>query len=113
MISEIIKRLQYIDTLIQENKTGNAAELGEVIGVSERTVYKYLRMMKRLGAPIAFNAFTKTYYYKKEGSFVCMFTYKLSNGKHQDFGEDKLKLSIVGIEKFLLQLNRNMFINMN
>ena len=113
MISEIIKRLQYIDALIQEHKTGTAADLGEVIGVSERTVYKYLKMMKRLGAPIAFNAFSKTYYYKKEGSFVCMFTYKLSNGKYQDFGEDKLKLSIVGMEKFLLQLSKNIFLNMN
>lgn len=107
MIKEIIERLQCIDTLIQEHKTGTAADLGEVIGVSERTIYKYLKMMKRHGAPIAFNAFTKTYYYKKEGSFVFAFSFSVSNDP------DTMNLSVISISELLQQMNKNMMLHNN
>ena len=113
MINEIIKRLKYIDTLIQEHKTGTAADLGEVIGVSERTVYKYLKMMKRLGAPIAFNAFTKTYYYKKEGNFVCAFSFSASNDPHKRNETETMNLSVISISELLQQMNKNMMLHNN
>lgn len=71
MKHEFLERFQNIDTLIQEHKTGTPADLAQTIGVSKRTIYKYIRVMKNLGAPIAFNAMTRTYYYTIEGSFVC------------------------------------------
>lgn len=113
MISEIIKRLQHIDALIQEHKTGSAAEMGEVIGVSERTVYKYLKIMKKIGAPIAFNACARTYYYETEGCFVCAFSLSTSNDQHKRDGLETMKLSMVSISELLLQMNMNMMLHNN
>jgi Fe2+ or Zn2+ uptake regulation protein len=112
MLNEIITRLRYIDILIRENKTGNAEDLAVVVGVSVRTVYKYLDLMKRLGAPIAFNASSRTYYYKTEGSLECTFTFKANNEQLQNSGTDKAKLSLVSMQEFLQQMNKGI-INYN
>lgn len=110
MLNEIIKRLQYIDTLIRENKTGNAEELAEVVGVSSRTIYKYLHIMKKLGAPIAFNALSKTYYYEMEGSFVCAFKMTNANDQH---GQEAMKLSMISITDLIQQMNKTMMSHNN
>lgn len=111
MLNEIIKRLQYIDNLIRAHKTGNAEELAKVIGVSARTVYKYLDLMKNFGAPIAFDANAKTYYYETDGSFTCAF----SNVKdhHDCNGTETMKLSRISITDLISQKNRTMMPNNN
>jgi hypothetical protein len=106
MLNNIIKRLQYIDNLIREHKTGNAEELAEVVGVSSRTIYKYLYIMKQFGAPIAFNALNKTYYYETEGHFVCAFTIPGDQNKRN--GSDEMKLSILSINELIKQMNKTM-----
>lgn len=111
MLNEIIKRLQYIDNLIREHKTGNAEELADVIGVSARTVYKYLDLMKQFGAPIAFNAIDKTYYYETEGSFVCAFS-NLNDHYKRD-GPQTMKLSMISITELIQQMNKTMRPNNN
>jgi predicted DNA-binding transcriptional regulator YafY len=102
MLNEIINRLRYIDILIRENKTGNAEDLAVIVGVSVRTVYKYLDLMKRLGAPIAFNTLSKTYYYETEGSFICAFTTPKSEGT------EAMKLSMISINDLIQQMNKTM-----
>ena len=108
MLNEIITRLRYIDILIRENKTGNAEDLAVVVGVSVRTVYKYLDLMKRLGAPIAFNALGKTYYYEKEGSFICAFTISGAGSKDKSERAETMKLSIININDLIQQMNKTM-----
>jgi predicted DNA-binding transcriptional regulator YafY len=109
MLNEI-KRLQYIDNLIREHKTGNAEELAEVVGVSVRTVYKYLDIMKKFGAPIAFNALSRTYYYEMEGSFVCAF--RMTNANDES-GAAAMKLSMISINDLIKQMNKTMTPNNN
>lgn len=111
MLNEIIKRLQYIDNLIREHKTGNADELAEVVGVSSRTIYKYLDIMKQFGAPIAFNAIAKTYYYETEGSFICAFS--ISNDPYKRDGQETMKLSMISITELIQQMNKTMMPNNN
>jgi hypothetical protein len=106
MLNEIINRLRYIDILIRENKTGNAEDLAIIVGVSVRTVYKYLNLMKRLGAPIAFNTLSKTYYYEMEGSFICAFT--LPGNKDKCEGPETMKLSMISINDLIQQMNKTM-----
>lgn len=106
MLNEIINRLRYIDILIRENKTGNAEDLAVIVGVSVRTVYKYLDLMKRLGAPIAFNTSAKTYYYKIAGSLECNFTFKAINDECQISGTNSVKLSLISMHEFLQQINK-------
>ncbi len=106
MLNEIIKRLQYIDNLIRDHKTGNAEELAEVIGVSEKTVYKYLDLMKEFGAPIAFNAMAKTYYYETEGRFIC--AYSNTKDQYKRNRPETMKLSMVSITELIQQMNKIM-----
>jgi len=107
MLNEIINRLRYIDILIRENKTGNAEDLAVIVGVSVRTVYKYLDLMKRLGAPIAFNTLSKSYYYETKGSFICAFT------KDKGDGAEAMKLSMISINDLIQQMNKTMTPNNN
>ncbi|THU39311.1 HTH domain-containing protein [Niastella caeni] len=107
MINEIIERFQHIDTLIQEHKTGTPSELAGTVGVSERTIYKYIRLMKNLGAPIAFNTLTKTYYYTLEGSFICAFSFS------EKSVSDKIRLSFISMGELIEQMSKNMTLNNN
>src|SRR6478735_1161242 len=77
MITEIIERIQHIDSLIQENKTGTPADLAQTIGVSERTIHRTLKRMKTLGAPIGYSSLKRTYFYKEKGCFAFEISFSL------------------------------------
>lgn len=113
MIDEAIERFQQIDKLIQKQKTGNAAELAQTIGVSKRTVYRIIKLMKKLGAPIEYNVLMKSYFYKQEGNFVCAFTYGVNNDTLEKGELQKLKLSVCGITEYLAKLNASLGLNSN
>ncbi len=68
-----LQRLKDIDQYIQLEVTGSPAELGEKIGVSERTVYDYLRLMRQYGARIKYFKERRTYCYNDAGHFVLGF----------------------------------------
>jgi len=51
MQKEIFQRLNRIDHLIRIKGTGTPSELAEKIGMSERSMYEYIRLMKEFGAP--------------------------------------------------------------
>jgi predicted DNA-binding transcriptional regulator YafY len=80
---EIFQRLARIDYLIRHKATGSPSELAKRLGISERSVYEYLNLMKEFGAPIKFNNFRQTYYYDGDGMFNIAFMPK----KKKD-GED-------------------------
>lgn len=73
MQKEIFHRLERIDQLIRIKATGTPTELASKLGISERSVYEYLNLMKELGAPIKFNSYRQSYYYDEEGSFTISF----------------------------------------
>ncbi len=70
---EILLRLQRIDELIRVKSTGTPGQLARKIGISERTIYEYLKLMKSFGAPIKFSNYRKSYYYNEEGRFKIFF----------------------------------------
>ena len=108
MLNEIMQRLRYIDILIREHKTGNAEDLAVAVGVSPRTIYKYLEIMKKFGAPIAFNALNKTYYYELEGSFICAFAIQNTSDQNKRERPDTMKLSMISITDLIQQMNKTM-----
>lgn len=65
----LLDRLKSIDLLIVKRSTGNAHKLAEKLGITERSVYNYLNLMKTMGAPIVFSSFYQSYTYKDNGSF--------------------------------------------
>ncbi|WEK35471.1 MAG: HTH domain-containing protein [Candidatus Pseudobacter hemicellulosilyticus] len=73
MQKEIFQRLERIDQLIRIKATGTPTELADKLGISERSVYEYLNLMKEFGAPIKFNSYRQSYYYDEEGCFQISF----------------------------------------
>ncbi len=73
MQKEILQRLNRIDHLIRTRGTGTPHQLAEKIGLSERSLYEYLRLMRDFGAPVEYSRERKSYYYLHEGSFIVRF----------------------------------------
>jgi predicted DNA-binding transcriptional regulator YafY len=73
MQKDILQRLTRIDYLIRIKGTGTPVQLADKLGLSERSVYEYLNLMREFGAPIKFDAYRETYYYEKEGHFFVSF----------------------------------------
>ena len=73
MQKEIFQRLRRIDQLIRVKSTGTPAQLAGKIGISERSTYEYIRLMKEFGAPVEYSRQRKSYYYKEEGTFTISF----------------------------------------
>jgi predicted DNA-binding transcriptional regulator YafY len=67
--TQIINHLIRIDNLINRQATGNAKELSDKLGVSERSIYNYLNLMKNFGAPIYYSISRHSYFYKTTGKF--------------------------------------------
>lgn len=109
MITSILIRICRIDSLIREGRTGTAAQLALKLGVSERTIYQYIRQMKLAGAPIAFDLQTKNYYYKTEGQFNCAFSFAAA----ADNPSSRLTISVTSIREYLQIMNEQLKINYN
>lgn len=73
MQKEIFQRLTRIDSLIRIKGTGTPLELAGKIGMSERSTYEYIRLMKDFGAPVLYSRQRKSYYYREEGRFLISF----------------------------------------
>lgn len=73
-IKNYLLRIQQIDRLIRQQRTGPPGELAERMGLSESTIYAYLQYMRNTGAPIAYSKKQKTYYYLYQVEFTWGFT---------------------------------------
>jgi predicted DNA-binding transcriptional regulator YafY len=73
MQKEIFQRLTRIDQFIRTHETGTPAELADKIGISERSTYEYIRLMKDFGAPVEYSRQRRSYYYKEQGRFLISF----------------------------------------
>ena len=78
-----IKRLECINKMIVGKQTGSPPVFAQKIGVSEATLYRYLRLMKILGAPIEYNPILQTYFYERKGNFMIRFCETESKKKRQ------------------------------
>ena len=69
----LLKRLIRLDQLIRHKSTGTPANCAQQIGISERSLYDYLKLLKEMGAPVRFSRGRRTYYYAEEGRFYVSF----------------------------------------
>lgn len=65
----IFERLDY---LITTKKTGTRSEMASKFGVSERTISRWLNIMRDCGAEIEFCKIRKSFAYKKPGKFLIL-----------------------------------------
>ncbi|GGB23947.1 HTH domain-containing protein [Puia dinghuensis] len=75
-MKSLLHRLIRLDYLIHLKSTGTPANCAQKIGISERSLYDYLKMLKEMGAPIKFSRNRGTYYYNEEGRFRISFISK-------------------------------------
>lgn len=69
-----IKRIRFINELIQKRKTGSPDELAVKLGISARMLYSYIKIMKEdLGAPILFDESINSYVYTNPGTMPMKF----------------------------------------
>jgi predicted DNA-binding transcriptional regulator YafY len=62
-----------LDSFIRSKGTGSPPEFAQKMGVSERSLYEYLKVLKDLGAPIRFSRQERSYYYENGGQFQISF----------------------------------------
>ena len=84
-MKSLLHRLIRLDYLIHLKSTGTPANCANKIGISERSLYDYLKILKEMGAPIKFSRNRGTYYYNEEGRFRISF---LSN--HHEENEEEM-----------------------
>ena len=72
-MKSLLHRLIRLDYLIHLKSTGTPANCANKIGISERSLYDYLKILKEMGAPIKFSRNRGTYYYNEEGRFRISF----------------------------------------
>ncbi len=72
-MKSLLHRLIRLDYLIHLKSTGTPADCAQKIGISERSLYDYLRILKEMGAPIKFSRNRGTYYYSEDGRFRISF----------------------------------------
>jgi len=65
--------MQRINDNILLKRTLTPGEMARQMRISERQLYKYLKCMKELGAPIHFNRMLNRYVYKEDGYFFIGF----------------------------------------
>ena len=66
-----ILKIKHFIHLIEKERTGSAKVAAERIGVSERMVFNYVRILKtELNAPINYNRNKQTYSYNENGKLI-------------------------------------------
>lgn len=63
-----IDRINLINKLISQSKTGNQSELAKRLNISTSRLARIIEYMKDQGAPIKFNRARNTYYYESRYS---------------------------------------------
>lgn len=69
----IIRRIERINYLICSRRTGTPSQFAEKLELSESTLYNYLRALRELGAPIAYDKHRQTYYFEAYGKIKICF----------------------------------------
>lgn len=62
-------RIECIDQLIRQRRTGSAQKLAEHLNIHERTVFEELDLMRSMGADIKWCSQRRSYYYANSGNF--------------------------------------------
>lgn len=76
MTIDILYKLKHIDNFIRIKGTGTPDQLAHRLGISRRSLFDYLNLMKEYGAPIKYCSQRQSYYYETEGHFLAECKFK-------------------------------------
>lgn len=63
---QFMEKLEYLKYLIEKKNTGCAKELATKLGISRRTLFNYLDVIKDQGNNIKYCRYRKTYYFENK-----------------------------------------------
>ncbi|WP_051960024.1 hypothetical protein [Sphingobacterium sp. ML3W] len=63
-----IDRINLMDSLIRQGRTGTQAEFANRLGLSVSRLARIIEYMKEIGAPLEYDRKRNTYYYEKDYS---------------------------------------------
>ena len=89
-MKSLLQRLVRLDHLIAHKSTGTPADCANKIGISERSLYDYLKILKEMGAPVRFSRDRRTYFYSEGGHFHISFLPKERESQYFELEEDAL-----------------------
>lgn len=89
-MKSLLQRLIRLDHLIQYKSTGTPSDCAQKIGISERSLYDYLKILKEMGAPVRFSRGRRTYYYTEGGHFHISFLSRASHAVYSQLEEGEL-----------------------
>lgn len=66
-----IEKIKYFIHLVEKERTGSAKAAAEKVGVSERMIFHYVKLLKtQLNAPINYNREKQTFVFYEEGKLI-------------------------------------------
>jgi hypothetical protein len=89
-MKSLLHRLIRLDHLIAHKSTGTPADCANKIGISERSLYDYLKILKEMGAPVRFSRDRRTYFYSEGGHFHISFLPKEKEAQYFELQEEAL-----------------------
>lgn len=76
MTYKILNRLQFLDQLIRQQRTGNAQELAEKLHIRRRHVYNLLDNLKDIGLEIEYSREKKSFIYPRPFQLTIILGFK-------------------------------------
>ncbi len=70
---EQLQVLSRMDRLIRNRATGSPGHFARILGVSPRTLYNYILLIREMGAPVYYSKTIGSYAYTKNGSLIIGF----------------------------------------
>ena len=73
-----IVKIKYFIHLVEKERTGSAKDAAEKLGISDRTIFNYVNVLKtQLNAPIFYNREKKSFVFNEEGELIWMWMKEL------------------------------------
>ncbi|MBD8489892.1 HTH domain-containing protein [Echinicola sp. CAU 1574] len=72
-----IERIQLINKLVKEGKTGSPEDLSNRLGISRRQLYNHLESLKDMGLEVAFSRKINSFYYVEDKHLEMTFSLKV------------------------------------
>ena len=84
-----LDRIERLHHLIKRKATGTPKELANRLEVSEASVYEYIKTLKEMGAPVAYDIYRKSYVYDRPCSLSLRYNVEVLE-------EDEIKYAQAG-----------------
>ena len=88
-----IERLQLLNKLLEQERTGTPEELAQRLGIKRRTLYDMIESIKSLGADVVYDRKLQTFYYRNHQKIKVNFSMEILK-------RDEVEKIVGGYEKF-------------